>query len=106
MKIMKQIIILLAIIFLTRLFTSCSKLPPQILADISLKFNRCRIRCYSIPDLKLLPLYRCDIPTDEMARNYPLEKCDGIAGFYLESWAKEIIPHAKKAKAYYEDACK
>jgi len=38
--------------------------------------------------------------------NYPLESCEGISGFKLESWANPIIPFMKEGKRWVQDSCK
>ena len=75
---------------------SCTTFKPHILADISFEKDRCRVRCYDMNNFKTIDDNKCG--AHFKSGNYPLDECEGVAGFYLEDVAKEIIPTAKKIK--------
>lgn len=64
---------------------------PSVLCDISFEFKRCRCRLYDLENLKSL----------ETPKDYPLNKCEGIAGFYSKDIAIEILPKIKAKKRHY-----
>ena len=99
--------ILLSTILLSTMFLSsclsCWKVKPKLSCDVSFKFDRCRCRCLDIYNQKTTDPKECDLDWAEDTRNFPLEQCEGIAGFYLEDITKEIIPQARKTKQCFAD---
>ena len=89
------------ILALTIFLTSCGSIEPQRFYDISFQFNRCRVSCFDLKEVRNIELNYCF--SEEEIRNhydgsqlsYPIEECDGIAGFKLEDWAINIIPWAR-----------
>lgn len=61
------------------------QIKPVQLCDISFQFNRCRCRNFDFNSWTAL-----DKPVD-----HPLEYCEGIAGFPLETIASDIRPNVK-----------
>jgi len=117
----------LTMIFLTIFLASCNapKIKSQPMGDISFKFNRCRMRCYDITEIKETKKKKCDItkrlpkewpdfysletkPNDRdylrfNPGKYPLRVCDKLVGFHVDVVAKKIIPWGKKTLQYYRD---
>ena len=97
------------------LVSSCQS-TNYVMGDLSIKYNRCRIRCYNIDLLETVPEFNCDKKLSDnfpvfydrrdnflkfISGNYPLEVCDQLIGFYANDFAKKIKPQIRKAK----DAC-
>lgn len=62
------------------------EIKPHQLCDISFKFNRCRCREFDFNTWKEL--------ADPV--NYPVEHCEGIAGFYIDpDIAEDIRPQVR-----------
>jgi len=112
---MKAITILLLMISLT----SCkdkivcaqvesSKIKNLILKDLSLQFNRCRVRCFNLNSWKTLPLNKCDgfEGIEGEQEDYPIGFCEGLSGFDVSDMAKHIRPKIKELNAIKEDNCK
>jgi hypothetical protein len=83
---------------------------PLASGDISLQFARCRARCLDPNTWEALPLKNCkeafpDAGEEELARNYPLAKCEGLAGFFVEDIATEIRPKVKALNQIKKDYC-
>lgn len=94
---------------------------PLLLRDINFQFNRCRIRCFDVNTWGELPFNQCApvqagieftsfkedviIKGKKMAENYPIELCDGIAGFTNTDMAVEIKPKIKKLNSIKNDLC-
>ena len=114
--------------------SSCNapKIKPLILCDASIKFDRCRCRCYNLNESKSVENEKCglnskryvlkdvDLMTDdeisdvwglldnekaEIGINFPIERCDQIAGFSLNDWAINIDPWQKEIRQFYKDEC-
>jgi len=71
--------------------------------DISIKFDRCRVRCLDIDSFKQVPDGECG--DDFRSGNFPLEKCEGVAGFKQVNWAREAKPKIKKRRNLYGNLC-
>jgi hypothetical protein len=87
-----------------------NSIKPLPSGDISLQFARCRARCLDPNTWQALELKRCiahfpDAKPGEMARNFPLAKCEGLAGFFVEDIATEIRPKMKALNAIKNDYC-
>lgn len=124
-----KIINLTMTILLTISCASCKgpQIRPQVNGDISINFNRCRVRCFSLMEAKTVEDKKCnryykinrspDVFAEyyelEQTRkqdvlkfvsgNYPLNVCDKMTGVFAEPFAKEIKPWAKKTIQYYKD---
>lgn len=92
---------MIIILVLTISLASCSSIEPQRFYDVSFQFNRCRISCFDLKKVKNIELNNCFTEQeirdhyDGSQLSYPIEECDGIAGFKLEDWAINIIPWAR-----------
>lgn len=72
--------------------------------DTSFKFNRCRVRCFNLTDYRTVPDWECG--QDFKSGDYPLEYCEGCAGFYVDDWPIEVRPKIKKLKNLYRNLCR
>ncbi len=93
---------------------------PHPMGDISFKFNRCRQRCFDMNSWSDLPLKTCkefdgftpkkikrEDGTTYEAVDFPLEACEGIAGFFLNpDIALDIRPNVKALHELKENICK
>lgn len=100
---------------------SCRSLRPQIVADISFQFDRCRVRCFDFEKVKEVGQDKCDrfpktIPeayADYFSEatnskgytyltfkkgNYSLGTCDMLIGVSAIDYANEIRPWAKSVR--------
>jgi hypothetical protein len=95
-------------LFMTTGCEKCWKVKPHLSCDISFQFNRCRCRCLDLKsDLNTVDPKLCGQNWKTDVKDFPLESCDGIAGFYLEDIAKNIRPEALETKQCAEDhGCK
>lgn len=59
------------------------------------------MRCYDLMTLEIISENNCGENFKE--GDYPLEVCDKVSGFFLESIATEIRPWAVETKEYCED---
>lgn len=85
----------------------CWKVKPRLSCDVSFQFNRCRCRCLDIQNIATVDPKECGLDWKQDTMNFPIERCDGIAGFYLEDIAKHIRPEALESKQCAEDkGCK
>jgi len=66
----------------------------QNFCDISFEFERCRCRDYNLNTMS---------PIAGTEENWPLQACDGVAGFMLEDIAIEIRPKAIKIIEWHLD---
>lgn len=120
---MKMNMILLMMIFLI----GCNgpQIKPQIRYDLSLTFNRCLVKCYSLMEVSDVQDYYCNIlknipdtypefyieDTDEkvgkylkfVSGKYSVELCDEISGFSKSDYATKIKPKAVEIIQYYKD---
>lgn len=96
---------LLSTLFLSSCLTTCPKIKPRLSCDVSFQFNRCRCRCLDIENLKEVDPKLCSLDWDSSPKNFPLNQCEGIAGFYLEDIATHIRPEARELKQCIEDKC-
>lgn len=71
--------------------------------DISIKFDRCRVRCFSIDKFVQVNDRYCGEAFK--SGNYSLEKCEGVAGFTNRAWAIEAKPKIKKRRNLYGNLC-
>lgn len=100
---------LLTICFVASVTTSCVcwRVKPQVAYLASFQFQKCQARCLDIKTLNTLPPERCgqNWPTDVV--DLPLDACDDVMGFKLETIAKEIRPQALESLQCAEDkGCK
>jgi len=81
---------------------------PQLSYLASFHFNKCQVRCLDIQTLKTLPAEQCGADfggADSL--DLPLQECDDVMGFKLETIAKEIRPQAKESLQCSKDkGCK
>jgi hypothetical protein len=96
---------IVTILLSTILLVSCRvEINPAINCDYSFEFDRCRCRCYSLPDLKSISDLSCKWPNGEAftSGNYPADKCEGLVGFLSDDVATEIMPKLKYYKRKYK----
>lgn len=81
---------------------------PKRSCDLSFQFNRCRCRCFDFDQWQTKELKECP-ELDEGAmvfldtvdekgkavRDFPVQYCEGISGFFLEDMASEFRPKVK-----------
>lgn len=72
--------------------------------DISFKKNRCRCRCFNLTSYKVVDDIQCG--EDFKTGNYELETCEGVGGFLVEEWAKDVRPNIKKLQNLYGNLCR
>jgi hypothetical protein len=80
-----------------------ARIRPVITCDISFQFKTCSCRCFNVNDWEKISDKNCKNFTEG---DYPLETCDGIAGFFLDDIATEIKPKIKKLASINRDNCK
>lgn len=83
----------------------CLQIRPQVACDISFQFDRCRCRCLDIVKIKSLDPSLCDLNWDSKTKDFDIETCEGITGFYIDDIIKYIKPEANKSLQCYEDTC-
>ena len=126
MRIINLIMIPLSTIFLTNCPKQAiicaqiesAKIKPLMLFDTSFKYDRCRGRCFDFNSWNTLPIKSCigksefltDKILDEKGNeieviNYPIEFCEGVAGFSYIDMASEIRPKIKKLDGIKKDYC-
>jgi hypothetical protein len=105
MKIIARSTILLLTLFLSSCLT-CPKIKPRVSCDVSFQFDRCRCRCFDISKVKAVDSKLCGVDWNSDVKDFPLQSCEGIAGFYLEDIAIHIKPEALELKQCVEDTCK
>jgi hypothetical protein len=100
---------------LTLLLTSCvnralvcnqikkSEIKPLVTCDLSFKFNRCRCRCFSLTKYAIIDDKYCG--QSFISDDYPVDKCEGLQGFFVEDWATNVRPKQKKLYNLYENLC-
>ena len=117
----------ITILLLTTFLVSCRgpQINPQVVADISFKFNRCRVTCYDVMKAGSTKKEKCNITkkipdewpvfysleTTKKGKdylkfnpgNYTLETCDNLVGFFIDTYAIKVKPWAKKTIQYYRD---
>ncbi len=81
-----------------------AKIDSLPLCDISFQNNRCRCRCFNLTDYEVVNDNQCGQHFE--SGNYPLETCEGIAGFPIEQWPKEIRPNVLKLQNLFSNLCK
>lgn len=84
-----------------------ARLPNLIMKDVSIQFDRCRLRCFNLNDWQTLPLKECKGYENEAGNslNRPLIECEGVAGFSVEDWASEVRPRIKQLGGLRDDYC-
>jgi len=111
---MRMLITALAIISLASCKTKliCAQvnsatIKPIVLCDLSMQFNRCRCRCFNLNAWDEVEDKACKWAHDEPFKkgDYPIDYCEGIAGFYLEDIAREVKPKVKKLSKIKSDYC-
>ena len=77
------------------------------LCDISFVKNRCRCRCFNLTNHTVVEDNNCTWTDGEEFRSgdYELEVCEGISGFFIDDWAKEVMPKTKKLKRIFNNLC-
>lgn len=101
----KRLTICFAISFLTGCV--CFQVRPQVAYLASFQFKKCQARCLDFKTLNTLHPKECgqDWATDVV--DMPLEMCDDVIGFKIETVAKEIRPQMKESFQCAEDkGCK
>jgi hypothetical protein len=85
-----------------------AEIKPIELCDISFKFNRCRCRCFNVNSWETLPMNKCSGTGQDLPDtiDFPIESCDGVAGFYVNDMAVEIRPKIKELNTIKGDYCK
>lgn len=86
---------------------ACWSIKPQLAYLASFQFKKCQVRCLDLQTLNTLPPEKCgqNWPTDVV--DLPLEVCDDVMGFKLETIAKEIKPQAYETLQCMKDkGCK
>jgi hypothetical protein len=80
---------------------------PIPLCDISMQFNRCRCRCFSPSNWSEADDKLCSWRYPEPFRkgDYPIDYCEGMAGFFLEDIALEVKPKVKNLARINSDYC-
>jgi hypothetical protein len=115
MQMIKLSMMLLWMIFLSSCKTkiicaqiNSAKIKPVMIYDVSFQFNRCRGRCLDVNKWETVPLNQCSGTQEDLGDsvNFPLESCEGIAGFPFDDIANNIRPNIKKLDAIKEDYCK
>lgn len=105
---------LLLMIFLasckTRIICSQIKsntIKPIALCDLSLQFNRCRCRCFNPNTWSEVNDNLCSWKYEEPFKkgDYPIDYCEGIAGFFIEDIAREVKPKVKNLNRIKSDYC-
>lgn len=93
---------------------------PLASGEVSFQFNRCRARCLDPNTWGALPLKQCPeifpeciktvnqetpVYCEDLAKNFELTKCEGIAGFFVEDIATEIRPKMGALNGLKKDYC-
>jgi len=81
-----------------------SRMKPMIHRDLSIKFQRCRIRCFNFNTMKTIKDKHCG--DDFRSGNYGMEMCHGLAGFLNDDWAIELKPKVKKLNNLHYNLCR
>lgn len=81
----------------------CWRVKPQVAYLASFHFKKCQARCLDIQTLKTLSPDKCGETWATDVIDLPLEACDDVMGFKLETIAKEIRPQAKESLQCMED---
>ena len=131
---MRALMIMLPMMFLALGASSCGstarklvcsqvrslEVKPIPACDMSFQFNRCRCRCFNFNTWETLPLNQCPklmeeldanmsfeivVEKGEEGKNFPLEYCEGVAGFFVEDMANEIRPNVKGLSRIKADYC-
>ena len=106
---------------------SDNEMKPLASGEISFQFSRCRARCLNpntwaalklkecteaFPECKECnldvaeyPNRKCEPFCEDLSKNYPLQRCEGIAGFFVEDIALEIRPKLSALNAIKKDYC-
>lgn len=80
------------------------EIKPFITRDLSLQFNRCRLKCFDINKWETVPDKLCG--EKFVSGNYALEECDETIGMTKEIWAKEIRPKIIRMNEIRRTNCK
>ena len=95
----KFLIITVLVIFSSSFLTGCrsARFKPHPLCNISFEFQEITCRCYDLNQMTTIHPKKCGVELDEGQTAWlePWEKMDGLAGFYIDAWATDIIPTAK-----------
>ena len=98
----------LTILLLTPFLSSCLNcwsVKPDVIGEVSIQFNRCRMYCFDFYKLKAVSPEKCGLDWDQDAMNFPLEMCDGVVGPNIRALGEKILPSARKTRECYEDSC-
>lgn len=71
------------------------EIPDVEMCDVSFKFNRCRCRMFDANSWNAI----------SEALDYPVEHCEGVAGYRLEAIATDIRPNVKALYRLKENLC-
>jgi hypothetical protein len=71
------------------------QVPQNMFCDVSFKFNRCRCRQFDMNEWEAV-----GDPID-----YPIEECEGIAGYFLEDIARDVRPNVKALANLRRNMC-
>lgn len=83
-----------------------SRIKALPLCDISFQFNRCKCRCFDFNNWSEIDDRACKWRYGDFSSGeYPLEACEGIAGFFVDDIAVEVKPKVKKLAKLKADLC-
>lgn len=80
-----------------------AEIKPQILCDLSLEDMTCTCSCYDLN--KVISVEDAQCGSLFKSGKYEPARCDGIAGFYTEKWAADIIPKLERQKNVKKQYC-
>jgi len=110
MKTTRILIIILSTLFLISCKTKIicaqvrkNKIDHVPICDISFQFDRCRCRCFNLNDWDTVRDEKCG--DDFVGGDFPVEVCEGIAGFYPSVMALELKPKIKDLARIRGDYC-
>ena len=100
------------LILILCLVSSCGSFKPLALYDVSFKFKRCRASCFDLNTTRNVVLNKCF--SEETIRefydgsqlSFPLNRCEGVAGFTLSDWAVNILPVMRRQSRSDSDSKK
>ncbi len=85
------------------------QIKPVQLCDVSFKYNRCRCRCFNFNSWDALPADKCSefngLISAGNAVDFPIEHCEGVAGFFLEDAALNVRPNIKALDKIKNNLC-
>ena len=85
----------------------CWRVKPQVAYLASFQFKKCQARCLDLKTLNTLNPKECGESWPQDVIDLPLEMCDDVIGFKIETVAKEIKPQMLESIQCAEDkGCK